>query len=283
MKKVIYIFALLGLLAFSCSSNDDTTTEDMMETPEEPGTPEEPETPETPEEPEEPETPEEPEAPETSSTILPTRVEIVDADGDTEIITYTYEGMRLIKETSSDGCSLEYSYDTEGRLIGNIDRSSFGVISETFGYDTQGRVNNVRITVPDAVTDYTVSYSNSNNTITSITDGDQEDPEVIMLSNGNFLMLSNGDEFKDTYTYGTNNGVFSNVANREVFVTLDTENIHAFEFSLNNVLTELIEDATFGTDNITYAYTFTASNFPRVVTVNYDGDITTYTYTYNND
>jgi hypothetical protein len=289
MKKAIYTLALLAMVTLSCSSNDDSTPPEM-EVPEEMETPETPQEPETPEEPEMPETPEEPETPEAPDTTLPVSVKIVDSDGNTETITYTYDGMRLVKETSSDGFSTEYLY-TNGQLTGSLNKApSFGNISESFEYDAEGRVNRVIINIPNASQNiFVLTYSNNNNTVTGTAEGKDigPDSDVFTFSNNNILTFKEGDRNFTTYTYDTNNAPFKNVANRELLVRLDSENINALNFTTNNLVTEVMRgDLRFENPDTTtynYNYTFTASNYPRVVTENVDGEITTYTYTYNND
>ena len=78
--------------------------------------------------------------------------------------------------------------------------------------------------------------------------------------------------------------MFKNVELRDQFVTIDSENGYALNFTLNNLLSEtIVDNSTMQSEDYTYTMTYTSFDYPRIVQENEDGDITTYTYTYNND
>ena len=276
MKKVVCLLSLLSILSFSCSSDEDNVSNESV----------------TPNGPEDTEM-EVINSPVTTDpvteSILPVRLVIVESGGGTETINYTYEGMKLTKEVSSEGYTSEYTY-VENRLTESTFRSSDDddTVIETYMYNEQGRLSSYVTGFPNSTaTQQTtlVNYSNNDNTIT-LTSPDDEindiDPDVLQLANDNILSFREGDSFLVEYTYGNNNSPFRNLENRSFLVKAYTGNIANEDFTFNNILSDTTTEIH-GVEVTNYTYTFTDSGYPKVVTLNTDGNITTYTYTYNNE
>ncbi|MEC3907517.1 hypothetical protein VOI54_10845 [Tamlana sp. 2201CG12-4] len=249
MQKVFYTFVLLSVSLMSCESNSDDESS----------------------------------SPDTSNNILTTKVDIAYSNGATETLHYTYSGMTLIKEESSDGYYTDYIYeDNKLTEINYYDSPNPGIL-ESYTYDAQERIATISTNIVGiGVYDYTVTYNANNSVITtSYTNGT---PDKHTVNNGNIVSFDEGGVYNSTYTYDSKNGPFKNIANRDILLTINSENSYALNFALNNLLTEdIVETATSTNNSYTYTHTYTTFGFPRVTTEDDEGDITTYTYTYNND
>lgn len=254
MKKVFYSFALLALSLMSCESNSDDDTNP-------------------------PET-------STNDTILPTQVEIVYSDGETETIQYTYEGKKLIKEESTDGFFKDYIYEDNRLIEINYYEGADFEILESFTYDSQDRVSTITTNIlGTGVYEDSQIYNEDGSVITqsSLTFPDSAS-STITITDGNIINFTEADVFASTYTYDDKNGVFKNVELREQLVTIDSENNDALSFTLNNISSEsIVENSTTESEDYTYTMTYTSFDYPRTVEEDGEGDITTFTYTYNND
>lgn len=251
MKKVFYTFAIIALSLMSCESNSDNETN-----------------------------------PPDTSNILPTKVDIVYSDGETETIQYTYSGMTLIKEESSDGYYKDYIYENNKLTEINLYNTPTLEILESYTYDAQGRVATISTNiVGTGVYEYSQTYNADNSVITTSYTGNTNDtPNTHTINNGNIAIFDEGGVYTSTYTYDNKNGVFKNVELRDQFVTINSENGYALNFTLNNLLSEtIVDNSTMQSEDYTYTMTYTSFDYPRIVQENEDGDITTYTYTYNND
>ncbi len=251
MKKVFYTIALLVVPLISCESNSDDETN-----------------------------------PPDTSSILPTKVDIVYSDGETETIQYTYSGMTLIKEESSDGYYTDYIYEDNKLTEINYYDAPNPEILESYTYDAQGRVTTISTNiVGTGVYEYSQTYNADNSVITTSFTGNTNDtPDVHTINNGNITVFDEGSVYTSTYTYDNKNGVFKNVELRDLLVTIDSENGYALNFTLNNLLSEtIVDNSTMESEDYTYTMTYNSFDYPRTVQENEDGDITTYTYTYNND
>ncbi len=251
MKNLSYFFGLLALLAMSCDSDsDDGDSDDVTEPPVL-----------------------------VDSSILPTQVSIVDSDGDSETIRFVYDGMFLVNEDTADGFAVRYTYEN-GALVSSFSSGIF----ESYTYDSSDRVSTISINIDDLEPNVLVYNYNSDNSVITVTSASPEDDEVpctLTFSNGNLTRLVEGDNATSTYTYDNRNAPFTNLVNRELLLTIDSENIDSIDFTRNNVLTETFLDQE---TSETETYTYTASNFPRTKTVvDEDGFEVTYTFTYNND
>jgi len=218
--------------------------------------------------------------------VLLTKVDIVYSDGETETLTYTYEGMTLLKEESTDGYYYDYVY-VGGKLteINSLD-SQNGDILESYTYDSEGRVATVSTNIIGVgLYEHSLSYSADNSVITEIsTTIVGSTASTITIGNGNMIEETGGGSANEitTYMHDTMNAPFKNINNRDVLVTINSENGYNYQFNRNNILTLDTVGGMFP-ESITNTYTYTSFNYPRVQTENNDGDITTYTYTYNND
>jgi hypothetical protein len=216
--------------------------------------------------------------------ILPTEVDIVYSDGSTETIEYTYDGMSLSKEESTDGYYTDYVYEDSRLTEINYYDAPSNPILESYTYDTEGRVATVTTNiVGTGIYEYSLSYNADNSVITntSITNPGGT-PSTTTLSNGNMVSDNEGGVITTTYTHDDKNAPFKNIANRNILVTINSENAYNFQFNRNNELTLDTVGGSFP-ESISSSYTYTSLNYPRVMTENEGGDITTYTYTYNND
>jgi len=215
--------------------------------------------------------------------ILPTKVDIVYSDGSTETIEYTYDDMTLIKEESTDGYYTDYVYEGSKLIEANAYYTS-STILESYTYDSEERVATVTANIVGVgVYEYSMSYNADNSVITetSITFPGGT-PSTTTISNGNMIGNNAGGVDITTYTHDSMNAPFKNINNRSVLLTINSENGYNYLFNTNNILIEDTQSTMFP-ENITNSYTYTDYDFPRVTTENYDGDISTYTYTYNND
>ena len=218
--------------------------------------------------------------------VLPTKVDIVYSDGETETVTYTYSGMTLIKEESTDGYYFDYVYVDDKISEINYNNATSDEILESYTYDAQGRVATVSTNIIGVgLYEYSLSYNADSSVITStsitIPGGT---PSITTLSNGNMVGETGGGSSGEstTYTHDTMNAPFKNIVARDILVTINSENGYNFQFSKNNILTLDTVGGSFP-ESISSSYTYTSYNYPRVMTENEDGDISTYTYTYNND
>ncbi len=250
MKKVFYTFGLLAISLMSCESNSDDG----------------------------------PILPINNNSILPTKVDIAYSDGSTETIQYTYSGMTLIKEESSEGYYTDFIYGNNKLTDINFYDAPNDPILESYTYDTQGRIATISTNIVGVgVYDYSLAYSANNTVITTTSTTIPGNPtDVLTISNENIATYVEGGIFTNTYTYDTQNAPFKNITNRNILRTIDSENNSAIFFTLNNLLTEDIQSTSVN-ENYTYTYTYTTDGFPRIATENDGGDLTTYTYTYNND
>ena len=250
MKKIFYTFALLAVSLMSCESNsDDTVNPD-------------------------------------NTSILPTKVVIVDSDGETETKEYTYRGMTLIKKESSNGHYTDYIYEDNKLTEINFYSTPSPGILESYTYDTQGRMATISTNiVGTGVYNYSLSYNADNSVITtSFTANPNDAPSVHTFNNDNITIFDEAGVYTSTYTYDNMNAPFKNIDSRNILLTIDSENNGALNFTLNNLLTEdILKTSTSIIYNSVYTYTYTAFDYPRIATENNEGDITTYTYTYNND
>lgn len=251
MKKVFYTIAVLTISLMLCDSNsdDETTIPD-------------------------------------ASNILPTQVAIVNSNGETETIRYKYHGMTPIKEEYSNGDYRDYIYE-DGKLTeNNTYNSKSAEILESYAYDAQGRVATISTNIVDVgVYDYNLSYNADNSVITYTYKGSPDyTSDVNTIKNGNLVIADQGDIDTSRYTYDSNNAPFKNIANRAILLTIASENNNALNFTLNNVLTEDISESTASNDESpVYTYTYTSFDFPRTIEIKEGNDITTYTFSYNND
>ncbi|PHS08797.1 MAG: hypothetical protein COA88_06100 [Kordia sp.] len=216
--------------------------------------------------------------------ILPTKVDVVYSDGETETIEYTYEGMTLIKEESSDGYYTDYVYEDSKITEINYNNAQNEEILESYTYNTQGRIATISTNIIGVgVYEYNLTYNADSSVVTetSITSPGSE-PSTTTISNGNMVGENEGGVNITTYTHDSMNAPFKNINNRSVLLTINSENGYNYLFNVNNILKDDTESTMFP-ENITNTYAYTDYDFPRVTTENYDGDITTYTYTYNND
>jgi len=212
--------------------------------------------------------------------ILPIKVDMVYSDGETETIEYTYDGMTLIKEESTDGYYTDYVYEDSKLTEINFYNAPNLEILESYTYDSEGRVATVSTNiVGTGVFNHNLSYNSDNSVVTSTPTTSTGTLSTTTLSNGNMIGENEGGIYNVTYTHDTMNTPFKNITNRDVLLTINSENNYNYLFNANNILTEVTTE-NFNTEN---TYTYTGFNFPRVMTENNDGDITTYTYTYNND
>jgi len=214
---------------------------------------------------------------------LPTKVDIVYSDGETETLTYTYEGMTLIKEESTDGYYIDYVYVDNILTEINDYEAPNPAILESYTYDSDGRIATVTTNiVGTGIYEYSLSYNADSSVITetSITIPGST-PSTTTLSNGNMIGETGGGE-TTVFTHDTMNAPFKNVNNRDVLITINSENGVNYLFNTNNELTLNTVSTSFPV-NTTNTYTYTSFNYPRVKTENENGDVSTYTYTYNND
>lgn len=255
MKKVIYTFALLAVSLMSCESSSDDETTPLDATP-------------------------------TNETILPTQLDIVYSDGETETITYSYDGMKLIKEESSDGYYTDYVY-TDNKLSAiNYYEDSNAEILESYTYDAQGRVETISTNIIGVgIYEYSQTYNSDNSVITQTsTTSAGATPSTTTVSNGNVVNSTDGTYYTTTFNYDSKNGVFKNIDVRDVLVTIESENGYATNFTLNNRTSEqVVYNQTLDSENYTYTMTYTSFDYPRTIQESEEGDITLYTYTYNND
>jgi len=218
--------------------------------------------------------------------ILPTKVVIVDPNGATETIEYTYNGMTLIKEVSSDGSYYDYVYVDNKLTEINLTSPQNDNILESYTYDNEGRVATVSTNIiGTGVYDYSLSYNADSSVITEIsTTIPGATASTTTISNGNMVGETGGGSANEviTYTHDTMNAPFKNINNIDILVTINSENSYNYQFNANNILTENTTSSMFS-EVITNTYTYTDFNYPRTTVENEDGDITTYTYTYNND
>ena len=224
-----------------------------------------------------------------NNNILPTKIDVVYSDGETETVEFTYEGTRLIK---TDFISVDYGsyYDyiyVDNKLMEINDYfDNDSDILESYTYDSEGRITTVTTNVETiGIYEYSLAYNADSSVITesSIT-FPTSSPSTATIANGNITNDTDGDYYTSTYTYDNKNAPFKNVENRILLLRLDSENNDAFQFTSNNLLTEnTVNNTTMDSESTVYNYTYTTYGYPRTVIENYDGDITTYTYTYNND
>ena len=273
MKRYLSILAISFLL-FSCEENteDVTSNEDISEdtetqTSQNSG-----------EEGSEEETTE-------NSNILPIKV-VTTGNGYTDTINYQYSGNKLIKVVYSSEEYIDYLYTND--QLTNI--NYYGVFDslETLTYDSQGRVSSYENDLTDEdfnhIENYYRTFNDDNSLISEKVGEDVEFSSFMHFDNGNVTKIESDGDYKHEFTsFDNKNAPFKNVFAREVLVTIDSENNFAYQFNLNNILSETYTDFFFETptsETITYSITYTDDDFPRTI-VSSEGY--TYTYTYNND
>ncbi|NQY31177.1 MAG: hypothetical protein HRT69_17135, partial [Flavobacteriaceae bacterium] len=133
------------------------------------------------------------------------------------------------------------------------------------------------------VYNYNLSYNADNSVITNTPITSSTGASTTTISNGNVIESNiEGGTYDITFTHDTKNAPFKNIDNRTILLSIDSENSYNYYFNTNNILTH-IEDYVSDPWDITNSYTYTEFHYPRVITENFNGDISTYTYTYNND
>ena len=251
MKKVFYTFAFLAISLMSCESSSNAM--DIPDTTD-------------------------------NSTILPTKIDIVDSDGATETVEYLYDEMTLIKEESSDGYYTDYQYEDSKLSQMHFYYDSDFEIIESYTYDAEDRVATITTNIVGTGTyEYSLTYNSDNTVITSkLTNFPDSENSTTTFSNGNMTNDNDSGEYITSFTHDTKNGPFKNLEHRAILLSISSEANVNYNFNSNNVLTS---DTPHDSDpeSISYSYMYTEFNYPRTVTENYNGEISTYTYTYNND
>jgi len=235
MKKTIFsIFAFALFSLVSCTGDDDVTTDSG-----------------------------------TTSDVLVKRIirSQEDPDGFNDIITYTYDGNKLLEGNYLDGTKEKYYYT--GDLITKIEYfvDSELEYQEVFAYDSNGRLAEYKFEdlVDDSEENFLFAY-NANNTITeTFYVGTTPQTRTITVENDEISkIVQNGVGGKTyKYSYDTKNSPFKNVTG---YAKIAYAFAGDFELEGRNHNIALIRNETDSFDYTVNTYVYNSNDYPtRVV------------------
>jgi hypothetical protein len=254
MKKIFTLAAIALFTITSCSDNDSDSTTNPDDN--------------------------------TGGPLVTSMVETV--DGENNVYTYTYDGNKITKIQDQQGFVCNYTF-TNG-LLAKEENYYDGELSEyiIYSYNADSKLSQT-ISAELYDTDWdatkTLYAYNSNGTVsTTVYSGDQttqatlKGSGMVTYANGNitqyaFLATGSTVPVVKTMTYNDKNDPFKNVFANDVI------SLAYLEGGSNSMLSINDPDSGF---TATYSFLYNAGNYPTTETENWDGDITTYTYTYSN-
>ena len=209
-------------------------------------------------------------------------------DGEANIYTYTYDGNKIIKIQDQQGFVCNYTF-TNNQLV-KEENFYDGELSEyiIYSYAADGKLSQT-IFAEMYDTDWNATktlytYNSNGNVSTAVYKGDETSQTVlkgsgtVTYANGNitqytFISTGTTTPIVKTMTYSDKNDPFKNAAGNEA------QSLAYLEGGSNSMLSIADPDSGF---NATYSYLYNADDYPTTETEDWDGDITTYTYTYSN-
>lgn len=223
------------------------------------------------------------EAPLSDGVLLKSKIETF-SDASVLTTTYTYTENSLLTAVNSDGESLTYTYDVDGRIATLIDisRNSDGDLettTSTYTYDEQDRLLSV-VFMDETHYDY---IYNSNGTITEnhydavgTATADLVESYIYTLQTGNLLYeqgtgVSTGNN--STFLYDSKNNPLKNV--HQGLTVLFFE-----DYIANNNITTY-SNSTSPDDSFTSTYIYNSFNYPAAGVTTYgNGDVVNTQYIY---
>ncbi|MGC4039664.1 MAG: hypothetical protein QM710_02405 [Flavobacterium sp.] len=179
-------------------------------------------------------------------------------DDYTETVQFTYNGNKIVRGTYTDGTIDVYTY--EGDLITKIEtiENDEVVYTETFSYDSSGRLTQYIADESGFVEQETFTY-NSNGTVTSTIDGGSS--RTLYIQNDEVIKIVEagaGGRIYD-YAYDSKNSPFRNVTGYEK-IAFVSHGDHEFFGRKQNIST--IHESTEDIDYMTNTMTYNSNNYP---------------------
>lgn len=252
MKKIALLLSVFALIATSCSSDGDDSSETN-----DPG------------------------------VVLPKKIVSEDLDGE-YTDNFFYNGTKITKVESTDGQKTVFTYT--GDLITKVETFYDGELdlTELYGYDASGRLISYSIInadFPDSNSQETYIH-NTNGTIsfTLMEGGEVYSTGVFTMTGNDILNVVSNYDFgfgpvttTNSYTYDTKFTPFKNITGYKWYMFAGSENITSgFD---HNVLT--FTDSESSSNNSTSTFTYNALNYPISNTYTEGGETFTETVTYN--
>ncbi len=244
MKKLFYFLSITAVLMTSCSSDDDNNP--------------------------------------SADVVLLKKTIDTDSDGEVSTTTFTYNGRKILKDSSDDGSYSTYTYT--GDLITKretfVDDELYQTDLYEYNSDQKLTVHTKLSHVPGWGNKYVFTH-NADDTISFnsyIGDLDSQtglnDTGRIHFTNGEISRIES-DEINSQYLYDDKNNPFKNVTGMDKlsFTHLEASGIQ------KNIT--LWDDSFSGQVATTYTYAYNAGNYPETSVENYAGDETTTQYFYN--
>lgn len=234
-----------------------------------------------------------------SETVLLKKMIVTDSDGMTETTNYTYNGKKIVSE-STNGEYSEYTY--EGNNITKLDIRQEGDfrITYTFTYSTNGQLIKHTYThisppmgpgQPSSSSTITAHYTyNADGTISyedfvSFSDGPQNQEHehgILTFANGNLVnkvVNRPGNQvIIERSAYDTKNSPFKNVTGNNALAIAELVD------GPNNIINYTSNTSTPGEPERNYSYsttyTYNSANFPVTSVETYSDDVYTTQYFY---
>jgi RHS repeat-associated protein len=216
----------------------------------------------------------------TTSFAYDARSNITSATLGSETTQFVYDGDKITSVTYASGKSIQYSYDTQGRLSRMEDQDGFAV---NYTYDAAGRIS----TVTDAASNTIVSYSyDTVGRLATKTNGDGSSTEYTYDAAGKVTSIVHknpGGAVRSQVAYDYD-------ARGNIISATTADGTTTYTYDANRQLTQVVLP---GGRTITYAYdaagnrtSKTDSGVTAAYTVNNMNEITaagTTTYTYDDE
>jgi len=225
MKKAIFFLSTISLFALtSCSSDDNSSTDTV-----------------------------------TASDVLVKRIIHTqeDPDGFNDIITYTYDGNKLLEANYLDGTKEKYYYT--GNLITKVEYIYGGEVEEqdVFVYNANGKL--IEYKNQDLIEDYEDRYLYVHNADNTITETHQGNSSTITLENGEISKVVQTGSETYKYTYDSKNSPFKNVTGyAEIVYAFDGD----FQLQGRSRNIALIRNETRGFDYMKNTFQYNSNDYP---------------------
>lgn len=246
MKKFLLLFLLTGFL-WSCSSDDDTVEEEIINT-----------------------------------SILPTKITYSNPDPDLNFeVLIAYDGKKITKMTSVMDPTIgniEAVYQYDGDKITKITTTLGDEISTTTYTYADNRLATAKVVWEGVgTTEYIYEWVNANHV--KLTTVDSSRITEFHLDNGNIVKVRDnfgGSDWIHNYTFDTKHRPFKNVEGFQYLI--EEDDLHSF--NINNVIKE-VTNAGSNTWVTDHTYDYNAQDFPTKQTIKTEDETTVYTFTYN--
>lgn len=195
------------------------------------------------------------------------------------ITTATYNGTKISRITTSNGTTIDFTYT--GDNITKMLWKSDGIVfqEDLYTYAADGRLDTHVMLDHDMQWGSREVYSYTGQTSATVQNfsgnlASQTLPgetHTITFQNGEVAQITKPSETL-TYTYDDKNNPFKNVTGYSKITFVDG--------GASGIMHNVTAEASTGGGSTTYTYTYNSNNFPATATENWDGDVYTTTFTY---